>query len=206
MSHYMTEEEQVEAIKAFLKRHYRFILVLLGALMFSIMGYQYWQQHHAKILTEASATYDALVFAVADNERPKIHAYANRLIQSYDKTVYADAARLLLAKSLVGESQFDKALTLLSVLSVQGHLPALQQLAKLRMARLLVHAKKYEEALKALSGLDDSVYAPLALELKGDIFVQTHDLVQAKKAYEAARQSGKKGTMSSMLEVKLQEV
>lgn len=207
MSYHMTEEEQVEAIKAFLKKHHRYILMGFLCLCVAFVSYRYWQWHLEKAQIDASGTYEALMIATAQPDRPKIHAYADRLIQDHAGTVYADVARLLLAKCLLDEGSAKQAEIELSWLAQRAHTDVFKQLAKIRLARVLLESKQYEQALQAIDGLDASVYAPIALELQGDIYLRIGKTAQAKKAYEAAFQLGKtKGMMSPVLEVKMKEV
>ena len=101
MSVYMTEEEQLQAIKKWWLRYNTPILVLLSVVMLSVAGYRYWNWHHEKILTQASTVYERLMVSFSEHKNKEIRSYANQLIKEYGQTVYADAARMTLAKIYV---------------------------------------------------------------------------------------------------------
>lgn len=186
MSVYMTEDEQLEAIKKWWQRYSTLITVLLSIILFAVSGYKYWQWHQSKVSTQASNAYEHLMVAFSNQDNKAVRSYANQLISDYGNTVYAHAARLTLAKLYVAREHYDKALETLEVVAGNSPLKALRQVARIRIARLLASRQAYDKALTELTSVDDSAYLPVVNELKGDIFAATGRYQQAILSYKEA--------------------
>ncbi len=203
MSVYMTEEEQLTAIKNWWNKYSNVITVILSLLLLTVAGYKYWHWHQEKINTQASSAYEQLMVAFANQDNNSVQAYANQLISDYGQTVYADAARLTLAKLQVNEDDYDKARQTLDYVASHAKMPALKQVAKLRIARLLAGQKAYDKALAELAVIEDSGYTPIVNELKGDIYVATGNYQKAMAAYKEAITEGRTSGMGNLfLEMK----
>jgi predicted negative regulator of RcsB-dependent stress response len=63
---------------------------------------------------------------------------------------------------------------------------SLRDLARLRLAAVLLDEKAYDEALKQLAADPAEPFAPRFGEMKGDIFAAQAKIAEAKVAYEAA--------------------
>ncbi|KTD36666.1 transmembrane protein [Legionella nautarum] len=207
MSVYMTEEEQLAAIKKWWNKYSNLITVILSALLLVFAGYRYWNWHQEKISTQASSAYERLMVAFSNQDNNGVQSYANQLIKDYGNTVYADAARLTLAKLFVSSDQFDKAQENLNYVATHSKMLALKQVAKLRMARLFAAQKAYDKALAELAIMDDSTYKPVVNELKGDIYAATGNYQQAIHSYkEAITEVRTNGMGNLFLEMKTNEL
>lgn len=207
MSVYMTEEEQLEAIKKWWARYSTLITVVLSLVLLSISGYKYWQWHQVKVNTQASNTYEHLMVAFSNHDNKAVKSYANQLVNEYGQTVYAHAARLTMAKLYVSQDHYDKALETLKVVANNSPLKALKQVARIRIARLLAAEKSYDDALTELTSVDDVAYLPVVNELKGDIFVATGQYKQAIVSYKEAITAVRTQGMGNLyLEMKTNEL
>ncbi len=207
MSVYMTEQEQLEAIKKWWKRYSNVITVTASILLLLIAGYRYWNWHQEKIGQEASNAYEHLMVAFSNKDNKGVRAYANQLIKEYDQTIYADAARLTLAKLNVSHSKYQQAEEQLHYVASHSKMTAFQQIAKIRMARLLVADKSFDKALVVLSQVDDKAYLSVIDEIKGDIFAATGQYPQAMASYrKAIVEVQKKGIGNLFLEMKTNEL
>ena len=207
MSVYMTEEEQLDAIKKWWQRYSTLITVVFSLILLSISGYKYWQWHQSKVSTQASNTYEHLMVAFSNHDNKSVKSYANQLINEYGNTVYAHAARLTLAKLYVAREKLDKALENLEFVADNSPLKALKQVARIRIARLLAAQKDYDKALSKLTSVDDTAYMPVVNELKGDIFVATGKYQQAILSYKEAITAVRTQGMGNLyLEMKTNEL
>ena len=207
MSVYMTEEEQLEAIKKWWARYSTLITVVLSLVLLGISGYKYWQWHQVKVNTQASNAYEHLMVAFSNHDNKAVKSYANQLINEYGQTVYAHAARLTMAKLYVSQDHYDKALETLKVVSNNSPLKALKQVARIRIARLLAAEKSFDDALTELTSVDDVAYLPVVNELKGDIFVATGQYKQAIVSYKEAITAVRTQGMGNLyLEMKTNEL
>ena len=207
MSVYMTEEEQLNAIKKWWQRYSTLLLVIFSLVLLSVSAYRYWQYHQVKVNTEASNTYEHLMVAFANHDIKAVNGYANQLTNNFNQTVYAHAARLTLAKLQVGEEDFDKAIDNLQTVANGSPMKALKQVARIRIARLLALKKSYEMAMAQLDSVDDTTYMPLVNELKGDIYTATGKYQKAMLAYqEAIKAVHTQGIGNMYLEMKTNEL
>lgn len=207
MTVYMTEEEQLAAIKKWWSKYSNIITIIISLLLLIFAGYKYWNFHQEKVISQASSAYERLMVAFSNKDDKGIQAYSNQLIKDYPKTVYADAARLALAKLLVNEENYDKARQSLEYVVNNSKMPALKQIARLRIARLLSSKKAYSEALTMLSVVDDKAYMPVINELKGDVYSATGQFEQAILSYkEAITEVRTNGMGNLFLEMKTNEL
>lgn len=207
MSVYMTEEEQLDAIKQWWKKHSNTITLLLSAVLLLVAGYRYWTWHQEKVTVQASVAYEKMIQAYTNKNAAASQSYANQLISEYGKTSYADTARMVLAKQLVEKSQYVKARAQLEHVAHHAHMPALQRVARTRLARLLLADKQYDLALKELDAINDTAYEPMVNELKGDIYSAKGDANKALGFYTQAVILSKKNKASnSFLEMKANEL
>jgi len=204
---YMTEDEQLEAIKKWWKRYNSIVIVSISVVMLVISGFRYWTWHEQKVTQLASNTYEQLMLAVSNQDNKSVRGYASQLLSDYGQTVYADAARLTLAKLYVERANYPRAREELSYVAINSKMPALKQTAKIRLARLLVADKSYDSALKELANVTDLAYMPVINELKGDIYAATARYPEAVSSYrEALNDMQTKGMANLFLEMKTNEL
>lgn len=207
MSVYMTEEEQLEAIKKWWARYSTLITVVFSLVLLGISGYKYWQWHQVKVNTQASNTYEHMMVAFSNHDNKGVKSYGNQLVNEYGQTVYAHAARLTMAKLYVSQDHYEKALETLKVVANNSPLKALKQVARIRIARLLAAEKAYDGALSELQNVDDIAYMPVVNELKGDIFAATGQYQQAIVSYKEAITAVRTQGMGNLyLEMKTNEL
>lgn len=207
MSVYMTEAEQVEMIKSWWKRYNSIIIVLLSLVLLLIAGFKYWQWHQAKVTEQASNTYEHLMLAFSNQDYKSVRSYANQLVTDYSDTVYADAARLTLAKLYVTHEHYQRAQVLLEEVASHSKMKALADVARIRLARLWVEEKSYDRALNELAAVTDGAYFPVVNELRGDIYSSTGRYQQAATYYHKAIDAVQKNGMGNLfLEMKSNEL
>jgi len=207
MSVYMTEEEQLESIKKWWCRYGNIVTIVLSVILIVIAGYRYMHWHQDKVTQQASITYENMMNAFSNQNTKAVRSYANQLIKDYDNSVYSDVAHLTLAKTLISKNKLDKARAELEIVANKGHMVALKQVAKIRVARLLAASKSYTEALNELSSIEDETYLPVINELKGDIYGATGQYPQAIAAYKLAINEVKVNGMGNLfLEMKTNEL
>lgn len=203
----MTEEEQLETIKKWWRRYGNWVTIGVSFVLLCGAGYRYFEWHQQKMAQQASMTYERMMQAVSDQHIPSVRSYANELITHHHNTVYEDAAHLALAKVYVAKNKLALAKKELHAIIADSHLPALKQIAKIRTARILSSEHAYADALAQLSSLDDTTYASVINELKGDIYSATGEYKDAITAYRLAQDEMKINGMSNLfLEMKTNEL
>lgn len=200
---YMTEVEQIELLKKWWKRYHRVIITSLSVLLLVFSGVRYWQWHQQKHAEDASNAYEHLMVAFSSEDSESVQAYAQQLVSQYGGTVYADTARLIQAKLALSSGDFAKAKLGLQAVADHSKFDILADLARLRLARILIYEKAYTAALRELDRVKNSHYASLQTELRGDIYYAQSNLQKARKEYQHAKADiEKSGVNNLFLEMK----
>jgi predicted negative regulator of RcsB-dependent stress response len=188
LTDYLTEQEQIQQIKTWLKQYGP--TIVLGILLALIMttGWRYWQNYHNKMLMHASGIYDEMLALRAQNNASGASVQAQKLLTRYPKTPYADIASLLLARDAAVKKNYPDAIQKLTHIVDECKNPSLRQIARIRIARILLTEKKPDAALNLLKELDDNNYMGLVDEVRGDAYVIKKDFAAARKAYLIALQ------------------
>lgn len=207
MSVYMTEDEQLEAIKKWWNRHGNKISICLTIVLLCVAGYRYMNWRQEKITQEASVVYEQMMVALANHDNKSVRSFATQLTKDYTNSVYADAAHMTLAKIYVTKNKLAEAKEELQKVDSKSKRTAIKQIAKIRLARILAAEHSYEAALQQLTVLEDKTYLPVINELKGDIYSVTGQYQQAINAYKQAMEETKTNGMANLfLEMKTNEV
>lgn len=186
MNVYLSEDEQVEQIKQWLKKYGSSIItgILLG---FAIMyGWQYWQTKQTVTVGRASSVYNQMLAATKNKQTINLKANAEELISQYQKTPYAIMARLTLAQSAIADNNIEEAKNHLMWVIENSETKAFAEIARVRLARLLLASNQPKEALTILEKVEDKAFTVLINEIKGDIFLAMGQKEEAKKAYQQA--------------------
>jgi predicted negative regulator of RcsB-dependent stress response len=206
MSVYSTEEEQIEAIKAWWKQYGTSViagLVLGGAIM---GGTKYWMSHQNQKAVAASTEYQVLIDALDKDNLDQVLSRGAALVDQYPGTPYAALAALAMAKAKVEQGKFDEAEGHLQWVIDHGNQPELKHIARLRLAKLLLAEDKADAALAQLGGADPDNFQAAYEELKGDIYTHQGKTAQARSAYQAALAAMPEGVDRSNLQMKLDDL
>lgn len=207
MSVYMTETEQLEAIKTWWKRYNNVITIGLSVILLLVSGNKYWHWHQEKVNQQASTAYEQMMLASSNQDGQGVRAYANQLITDYGQTVYADVARLTLAKRYMLRENYPKAQKELEQVALHSTMPTLKDVANIRLARIFAAQKSYDQALTQLDHVNQLTYMPIVNELKGDIFAAKGQYQQAVVAYRKAMDDVQMHGMGNVfLEMKTNEL
>ena len=200
----LEEQEQIDQIKHFWKQYGNAItwvlIVVLGGFA-SWNFYQYWQRNQA---TQAAVLFDELERTVQTADAARIDRVFADMKERFASTSYAQQAALLVAKQYVSQGQLEPAKAALSWVADKSSDPGYQAVAKLRLASLLIEAKKFDEALVQLNSGFPVGFDALAADRKGDALGLKGDKAQAVAEYEKAyRLLDPRSDYRRLVEVKL---
>lgn len=186
MTDYLTEQEQIELIKQWIKQYLP--MVILGLILAAaiIFGWRYWQQRQLANTLQASAIYDDMLSFAGQNDDKKAVAQAETLYKNYVKTPYAQMAVLYLAKNAAANKNYTKAVVFYNWVINNSHVAPLREIARLREARVLITEKKAENAITLLHTVDDETFTPLIKEVTGDAYMALNQIENARNAYKQA--------------------
>lgn len=193
MAEYETEEEQVEALKEWWKQNG---LAIIGGAVLGIsalLGWRGWGLYQGKQATEASDIFAVVQEAVASNDINALNKQVNNLSTNYASTPYASLAVLHQAKIQIEREDNVVAEESLRWVLNNSKQDSVQDVARLRLARLLIADNKVDQALEMANSVISDAYASLVNEIRGDIFVVKGEIEQAKGAYDQAMQEASGG-------------
>jgi len=127
------------------------------------------------------------------------------LIEEHASTTYAEFARLTLAKLKVEAGDLEAAKLRLEEEVKQGHDETLKELARLRLARVLLARGEADAGLALLKGTESSVgkFSALFEEVRGDLLSAAQRPEEARIAYQKAKEQGNR---SPLLDLKLHDL
>lgn len=186
MTEYMTEQEQIELLKNWIKQYGLVILTGVALAILAMTGWRYWQQRELRINSHASAVYDEMLTMRAQNNLQATEIQAEKLFTHYPKTTYSQFAALTLARDAVLNHNYPVAETNLQWVIDNSSTKAFRQIARDRLARLWLEQGQAQRAVDLLGTVDDTHFNGLTFEVKGDAYLALNQPDQARAAYEAA--------------------
>ena len=182
----LQEQEQLDALKAFWKQYGNLITWVLVLALGAYAAWTGWQWYQRDQATKAGAIYDELDRSASSGDAERVKRIFGDLKERYPRTAQAAHGGLLAASVLHDKGQADDARAALGWVVEQGSDAALQQIARLRLAALLLQAGQHDAALAQLDGVDDAAFAALAADRRGDVLSAMGRHADAVAAYERA--------------------
>jgi predicted negative regulator of RcsB-dependent stress response len=180
------EQEQLDEIKAWWKQHGNTVVniaLVIALALAAVSGWKWWQ---AKQSGEAAALYGRLQAAAEKRDVKVVRDTAVELADKYSGTTYAAMGALMSARVQLDGDDAKNAKAQLAWAAEKSSDPALRDLARLRLAALLLDDKSYDDALKQLSAEPEPGFAARFAELKGDVYAAQGKKEDARTAYQAA--------------------
>jgi len=205
MAHYdLEEQEQIASLKTWWNMYGNLVTGVVTVACVAVIGWQGWNWYQRGQSTQAAAIYGVLEQAVAVRDAQKIKAAAGELAEKYGNTAYASLGALLAGKQSFEAGDLKTAKAQLSWAADNGK-DEIKDIARLRLAAVLLDEKAYDEALKQLEVGHAPAFAVRFQELRGDILAAQGKKAEALVAYKAAQAKGegKTGVGSELLQQKI---
>lgn len=186
MTEYLTEQEQIELLKSWIKQYSLVVLAGIAIAVAGISGWRYWQDRQFRIMSHASAIYDEMLAKRAQNDSQGLIVQAQKLYKDYLKTPYGQIAGLTLARNAVAENHLSEAESYLDKTLHKSDIPSIRQIARLRLARVLIAEQKPTDAINVLAKVNDKSFDGLTNEIRGDAYLAVKDTVRARQSYQLA--------------------
>ncbi|HRO62144.1 MAG TPA: tetratricopeptide repeat protein, partial [Burkholderiaceae bacterium] len=174
MAYDLEEQEQLDNLKEFWRKYGGFILTVLLVVALAFAGWRGWQWYQMRNAAQAAQVYDQLREAVAAQDLGKVRDAAGRIVADYPGTAWAQMAALTAADVYVEHGDAKAARIPLQWAIDNADDAEYQQLARLRLAGLLLDEKDYDAALAAID--PGSVGKPGA-EMAGSIADRRGDIL-----------------------------
>ena len=182
----LTDQQQAELIKNWLKENSKF---LMGGLVLGISGFfgiQFFQQNKLKEAEMASQLYAEIEFAVKQQRLTQAQTLLQKMDTDFANTPYQDQGHLLMAKLFMGSVDYDNAILQLEFLIENSTEESLKHIARIRIARIKLQQNLYDEALLILETESMGSFEAKYEEIKGDIFSKKGEFSEAQAAYSKA--------------------
>lgn len=186
MDELLSEKEQIEKIRQWFAENGYFLVAGLVLGISVIAGWAYWQNYQTRHAVEASTLYSELVVAVSEKATDKAAGLGNKLATDYQDTPYAAQGALALAKLYVEADVPDQAAAELRKAIATGKDERLVKIARLRLARVLVHQGHADEALELMDVANAGTFVSRYHEVRGDAYVAKGDSQSARGEYDSA--------------------
>ncbi len=180
MSVYDTEEEQVEALKKWWNENGRSIVggAVLG--LAAVFGWQAWNQHQDQTAADASLRYEKMGQAIQASNSESALKQGEKIISTWPDSTYGAVAALDMAKIKLDQGDAAGAKAHYEWVVTQADDPSMKQLARLRLARVLLGNSDLDGAEAVVAKADKDHFT-------GEFAVVRGDIASARKDYTAAR-------------------
>ncbi|MBK9021352.1 MAG: tetratricopeptide repeat protein [Sulfuritalea sp.] len=182
----LEEQEQLDELKTWWKMYGNLVTGLLLVVALAMAGWQGWNWWQRQQAVQASATFANLQAAAMKRDAKRVRELAGELVDKYSVTAYAGMGALLAARVQVDTGDARNARVQLAWAAENATDPGLRELARLRLATLLLDEKSYDDALKQLAAEPAAPFAPRFAELRGDILAAQGKAAEARVAYDSA--------------------
>ena len=186
---YHDEQESIESFKAWWAQWGNLstwiVLIVLLALA-AWNGWNFWQRRQA---AEAAVLYDQVQQAVTGNDKAMLARVASDMEDRFGRTAYAQMTALAVAKALytVGDTAGAKAQ--LQWAADHAKDDEFRQIAKLRLASLLLDEKAYDQGLALIPQPDSGPFKGIVADGRGDLLAAQGKRDEARAAYHLALDS-----------------
>jgi len=206
MAYDLEEQEKLDAIKAWWARYGTLVVTLFAVVALSWGGWWGWKAYESHRANQAMGYFEALEDAArlggADSAM-RIKTAAATLRDQYPATGYAARGALVAAQALQAQKDEAGAREQLEWLAAQGKNPAMQAVARLRLAGMLLDQKQYDPALAQLNN-PPAAFAALFADRRGDILAAQGKRDEARAAWQSAIDGlGTANPMTQVVQLKL---
>jgi len=186
MAYDLEEQEQLAALKGWWKDNGNLVLGTLAAVAIVLGGWQGWRIWQGNQAAEASSQYEALAKAIQVNDAKAARDAGGTLVENYPRTLYASMGALSLARYYFEQNDLKSARTQLQWVLDRSPSEEMKDLARLRLAAVLLDEKAHDQALALLAAKHAPALEPHYAALKGDILVAQNKAAEAREAYKLA--------------------
>ena len=187
METFTSDDQTEEAVKQWWKENGKSIIAGAVIGIGAVLGWQGWQAHVTQQGREAAAVYDKMFASLATVPEAATQE-AQVLVNEYGSTPYAALAELAMAKLKVEAGDSAAAMEHLRKAMASAKMPEIQEVARLRLARLTADGGKPDEALALLAEVNG--FSASGEEVRGDILLAQGKRDEAKAAYQKALEAG----------------
>jgi predicted negative regulator of RcsB-dependent stress response len=182
----LQEQEQLDALKAWWNDNSSWIMIAILTLVVALLGWRGWQYYQQRQAGDAAALYQQVIEQISSKDPRRVNDAAAAVMDKFSSTPYASRAALVAAE--VNELGNDPAHARTQLQWVIDHAgePALKDVARLRLASLLLDEKNYADATRLLEAKHTDSFDGLYADLTGEVLNAQGKTDAARSAYKLA--------------------
>jgi len=186
---YETEEQQVEALKAWWNENGRAVItgVVLGGVV--IGGWTLWQSRIESQAIAASDGFSQTIEAVNSSDTEVAAKLADELQDDQPDSLYSSYANLAAARADIENDDLSAAADRLEWVADNAPQSDVQLIAKVRLARVQGAMGDAAAGLSSLPSTFPEAFTGLVEEVRGDLLTIKGEPDAARTAYETAQES-----------------
>jgi predicted negative regulator of RcsB-dependent stress response len=182
----LEEQEKVAELKAWWQQHGNLIVTVVLAAALAFAGWQGWRWYSSSQAAQAAAVFDALAKAAQAGDAKALRDSAGTLIESYPRTLYASMGALVAARFHFDRNDLKSAKAQLEWVIERAPSEDFRDIARLRLAAIVLDEKAPDEALKLLEAKHGAAYESQYAALRGDALLAKSQRAEARAAYQLA--------------------
>ena len=182
----LEEQEQLDELKAWWRSYGNTVLTLVIVVSLAAGGIVGWRYYSDRQAFAAGDLYVQLLGAAGAGDPKKVQDIAASMVDMYPRTGYTHLAALAAAKAAFDAGNLAEARARLQWVAERAKDDGTRDLARLRLALVLLDEKKYDEALAAVQAAPVEAMTALFADARGDILVAQQKAADARSAYQLA--------------------
>lgn len=186
MAYDLEEQEQIDALRGWWADYGKLVTLAAIACLVTLAAFQGWRYYRAQQVERAATLFLQLEQAQQASQYKTVREIAAQIIEKHGVTPYAGMAALAAAKAGVLTGELEDARKNLQWAAEKAREEEMRDIARLRLAGVLLDEKKYDEALQVLSSTPSAAYAALYADMRGDVLTAQGKSAEARAAYQLA--------------------
>jgi predicted negative regulator of RcsB-dependent stress response len=204
MAYDLEEQEKLDELKSWWNEYGTLVLAAVAAGSLTIAAFQGWRYYQHSQAIGAVTLYGQLDQAERAGDNKKVRDIAGQITGQYGNTVYAAFAALGSARASFESGDLAGAKSQLQWVMDNAKESEIRDIARLRLAGVLLDEKNHAEALKLVDAKPVDSLVGLYADLKGDILLAQGKKAEARSAYQLALDKSEAGSSyRSIIQMKL---
>jgi predicted negative regulator of RcsB-dependent stress response len=193
MAYNLQEQEQIDELKSFWATYGNGILAALIIALLAVAGVRGWNWYQSSQASAAAGVYSELTQAVEGGNIEQVKQRSEDLFKQYGSTAYGQMGGLIAARAYADAGDSSGARNSLQWVIDNAQDDEFKQLARLRLAGILLDEKSFDAALKLLEPGDAGKLTPemagAFADRRGDVKLAQDDAAAARSEYDKALQT-----------------
>ncbi len=200
----LEEQEKLDELKAWWKHNGKWVVAALVVFLLTVAGWRGWQTWTQRQAVEASQLFDRAIEAAIMNDAKAVKDITGQIMENYPRSAYAAPAAWLAGRVNFDAGDLKSAQAQYRFALERVRDASLRDLARLRLAAVLMEGQDYAGALALLNEAHAATYKALYANLKGDVLIEQGKPQEARAAYqEALKAMDANSALRPLVEIKL---